>query len=56
MNIEQLKRKIIDCRKCDRLVQFREKIALEKEKHIQIGNIGVSLCQDLVLKLQKFWF
>ena len=32
MNIEQLKRKIIDCRKCDRLVQFREKIALEKRK------------------------
>ena len=32
MNIEQLKRKIIDCRKCDRLVQFREKIASEKRK------------------------
>ena len=32
MNIEQLKRKIINCRKCDRLVQFREKIALEKRK------------------------
>jgi len=32
MNKEQLKRKIIDCRKCDRLVQFREKIALEKRK------------------------
>ena len=32
MNIEQLKRKVIDCRKCDRLVQFREKIALEKRK------------------------
>ena len=32
MNIELLKRKIIDCRKCDRLVQFREKIALEKRK------------------------
>ena len=32
MNIEQLKRKIIDCRKCDRLVQFREKIALKKRK------------------------
>ena len=32
MNIEQLKREIIDCRKCDRLVQFREKIALEKRK------------------------
>ena len=32
MNIEQLKRKIIDCRKCNRLVQFREKIALEKRK------------------------
>ena len=32
MKIEQLKRRIIDCRKCDRLVQFREKIALEKRK------------------------
>ena len=32
MTIEQLKRKIIDCRKCDRLVQFREKIASEKRK------------------------
>ena len=32
MNIEQLKRKVIDCRKCDRLVQFREKIALERRK------------------------
>ena len=32
MNIEQLKRKVIECRKCDRLVQFREKIALEKRK------------------------
>ena len=32
MNIEQLKREIIDCRKCNRLVQFREKIALEKRK------------------------
>ena len=32
MNIEQLERKIIDCRKCDRLVQFREKIATEKRK------------------------
>ena len=30
MNIEQLERKIIGCRKCDRLVRFREKIALEK--------------------------
>ena len=32
MNFEQLERKIIGCRKCDRLVQFREKIALEKRK------------------------
>ena len=32
MNIKQLERKIIECKKCDRLVQFREKIALEKRK------------------------
>ena len=32
MNIEQLERKIITCRKCHRLVQFREKIAFEKRK------------------------
>ncbi len=32
MNIEQLEKKVIKCRKCVRLVQFREKIALEKRK------------------------
>ncbi len=32
MNINQLRKKIINCRKCNRLVQFREKIALEKRK------------------------
>tara|TARA_B100000989_G_scaffold297270_1_gene282556 strand:- start:440 stop:1111 length:672 start_codon:yes stop_codon:yes gene_type:complete len=32
MNIDQLEKKVIECRKCDRLVQFREKIALEKRK------------------------
>ena len=32
MNIDRLEKKVIKCRKCDRLVQFREKIALEKRK------------------------
>ncbi len=32
MSIEQLEKKVIECRRCDRLVQFREKIALEKRK------------------------
>ena len=32
MKIGQLEKKVIECRKCDRLVQFREKIALEKRK------------------------
>ena len=32
MNFDRLEKKVIECRKCDRLVQFREKIALEKRK------------------------
>jgi uracil-DNA glycosylase len=32
MNIESLEKKIIECRKCNRLVNFREKIAFEKRK------------------------
>lgn len=32
MNIESLEKKIIECRKCNRLVSFREKIAFEKRK------------------------
>ena len=32
MNIDRLEKRVIRCRKCDRLVQFREKIALEKRK------------------------
>ena len=32
MNIKLLENKITKCRKCDRLVQFREKVALEKRK------------------------
>ena len=32
MNIEKLGKRVVECRKCDRLVQFREKIALEKRK------------------------
>ena len=32
MNIDRLEKRVISCRKCDRLVQFREKIALEKRK------------------------
>ena len=32
MNLKLLENKITKCRKCDRLVQFREKVALEKRK------------------------
>ena len=32
MNLNQLENKIINCHKCDRLVRFREKIAIEKRK------------------------
>ena len=32
MNIQNLEKKIIECRKCNRLVSFREKIAFEKRK------------------------
>ena len=32
MNLNQLENKIIDCQKCDRLVTFREKIAIDKRK------------------------
>ena len=32
MNIDRLEKRVVRCRKCDRLVQFREKIALEKRK------------------------
>ncbi len=32
MNEEVLEKKVIECTKCDRLVQFREKIAFEKRK------------------------
>ena len=32
MNVDRLAKKVIECRKCDRLVQFREKIALKKRK------------------------
>ena len=32
MNIDRLEKTVIGCRKCDRLVQFREKIAIEKRK------------------------
>ena len=32
MNIDRLEKRVIGCRKCDRLVQFREKIAIEKRK------------------------
>ena len=32
MNLTDLEHEIIGCRKCERLVTFREKIAMEKRK------------------------
>ena len=34
MTLSKLNKSIIDCRQCDRLVNFREKIATEKENNI----------------------
>ena len=33
--MEQINKKITNCKKCPRLVEFREKIALEKRKQYQ---------------------
>ena len=36
--IKNLNQKIISCRKCDRLTEFREKIAIEKRKQFESEN------------------
>ena len=40
MALSKLNKSIIDCRQCDRLVNFREKIANEKENNICMKIIG----------------
>tara|TARA_B000000437_G_C11567325_1_gene273834 strand:- start:349 stop:480 length:132 start_codon:yes stop_codon:yes gene_type:complete len=42
MTLIKLNNKITKCRQCERLVNFREKIATEKGDNILIKNIGVN--------------
>ena len=47
-NNNKLKETIISCKKCSRLVNFREEIAKKKkEKFFLIKSIGVKESQDL---------
>ena len=46
-NNNKLKETIISCKKCSRLVNFREEIAKKKEKSFSIKSIGVKESQDL---------
>ena len=40
MTLSKLNNKIIECRQCERLVGFREKIALEKRKQYIEQDLG----------------
>ena len=48
-NISELEKAVVQCKKCDRLVSFREKVAKEKRKSYSTGIIGVNLFQDMVI-------
>ena len=48
-NISQLNNKIIKCRLCTRLINFRKKILKKKGNSILMNNIGENLLQVLVI-------
>ena len=54
MTLSNLNKSIIHCRKCERLVNFREKIAKEKENNILIKVIGVSPLLAMEMKKQNY--
>ena len=60
MTLSNLNKSIIHCRKCERLVNFREKIAKEKRKQYIDGAVIISLSlivfgTDAVLSLIVFY-
>ena len=44
-NISELEKAVVQCKKCDRLVSFREKLQKRNANPICTGTIGVNLFQ-----------
>ena len=52
--MEKINKKITNCKKCTRLVNFREKVAVEKRKQFQDEVYWGKPVPGLEIKKQKF--